>query len=103
MNLLCLKSVVNMHQQYISKEEESDCQPLGWTGSNRIHDKQRANPRPCGVTIWWKKQMFHKESHEGQIRSVKVVCWDTSEMLCRLQGQNRSPLLSSLVLLYMEH
>ena len=30
-----------MHQQYISKEEERDCQTLGWTASVRMHSEQR--------------------------------------------------------------
>ena len=63
---------------------------------------KESQPMPSRCYIWWKKEMFHKEPHEGQICLLKAICWGTSEMLCRLQVQNRSALLSSLVLLYME-
>lgn len=50
MNLLCLKSAVNVHQQHLSKKEEHDCQTLGWTGSNigcMVHKESQPKPSQC--------------------------------------------------------
>lgn len=63
LNLLCLKSVVNMHQQYISKKEENDCQTLGWTGSNRIHGKQREPTRALIVLQYGGRNKCSTKSH----------------------------------------